>query len=407
MNYDEALKYIHSLGKFSMPAGLSRIKAVLESLGNPQNSFKAIHIAGTNGKGSTAAMLSSVFRKSGYKTGLFTSPYIVDFRERIQINGEFIDKESLVRLTKKVIDTKIALTEFELITAVGFLYFSENKCDIAIIETGLGGRFDATNTMQNVAASVITKIGLDHTAILGDTIEEITAEKCGIIRNDVTVTVLNQEEKALSIIKNTAKRLIIPQNNDLKLLKSDFDGNEFLYKGVRYTTALAGEFQVDNAVTVIETVLNSGFNIRIEDLQYGIANTSFPARVESFFGGRIILDGTHNPDGAAVLKKVIEKSNTPRTAIIGMMKDKDYPAVLAELLPLLDRVIAVKAADMPRALAADELRSKAERYCKNTVSADNLSHALSIALEQKEGKIFVFGSLYLAAEIRPLLLELK
>jgi dihydrofolate synthase/folylpolyglutamate synthase len=190
MNYNETLDYIHSLGNFSLPPTLDRIKTVLKKLGNPQKRIKAIHIAGTNGKGSVSAMMASVFKEAGYKTGLFISPYIIEFTERIQINGEYIKKESLCEFAQRVKETGIALTEFEFITALAFLYFAEQKIDILICETGLGGRLDATNSLENKIATVITKIGIDHTAILGDTIEKIAAEKCGILRDCSTISPL-------------------------------------------------------------------------------------------------------------------------------------------------------------------------------------------------------------------------
>ena len=177
LNYNEILNYIHSLGKFSKPAGLERITLILERLCNPQENFKSIHIAGTNGKGSVSAMLAKIFENAGYKMGLYISPFVIDFRERIQINGEFISEEDLVKYSKIVIQAGVEPTEFEFITAVAVLYFSDKKCDIVIAETGLGGRLDATNTLKSVAVSVITKIGLDHSSILGDTVEKIAAEK--------------------------------------------------------------------------------------------------------------------------------------------------------------------------------------------------------------------------------------
>ena len=181
MTYNETLDFIHSLGKFRLPASLERIKEVCKRLGDPQNSFKSIHIAGTNGKGSTAAMISNILIKSGLVTGTFISPFIVKFNERIQINGRYISDDDLVFYAEKVRETGVRLNEFEFITALCFLYFKDKKIDVAVMETGLGGRLDATNVLENVSVSVITKIGLDHTAILGETIEKIAAEKCGII----------------------------------------------------------------------------------------------------------------------------------------------------------------------------------------------------------------------------------
>ncbi|MBE6732868.1 MAG: bifunctional folylpolyglutamate synthase/dihydrofolate synthase [Ruminococcaceae bacterium] len=407
MNYKETLKYIHSLGNFSLPATLDRIKAVMLALDNPQRNFKAVHIAGTNGKGSTAAMLASVFKTEGYKTALFTSPFIIDFRERIQINGEFISENDLVRLSERVINTNIKLTEFEFITAVAFLYFSEQKCQVAVIETGLGGRLDATNVLDNKAVSVITKIGLDHTAILGDTIEKIANEKCGIIGESPTVTVANQDGAALEVIKRSANKLTLPDKSKLEVLKSDFSGNEFFYKGVKYKTRLGGVYQIENALVAIETVFESGIYVSYENLLKGIENASFPARLEGFLDGRIVLDGAHNPDGAAALAQEIKTSKKPIVAIIGMMQDKDIDEVLKLTLPNFDSVITVKAAEMPRAIDAKLLRKKAQKYSKNVICASDYKEALKLALAIDDCLIFIFGSLYLASNIRPLLLELK
>lgn len=402
MNYSETLNYIHSLGKFSMAAGLDRINAALEKLSNPQNDFPAIHIAGTNGKGSTAKMLAEVFKTAGYKTAFFTSPFIIEFRERIQINGEYISENDLVRLSLKVKETQIKLTEFEFITVVAFLYFKEQNVDIAIIETGLGGRLDATNTLGNVLTSVITKIGLDHTAILGDTIEQITKEKCGIIKSAPVVSVANQDKNALLEIKKHTKNLSVPDLSKLKVLKSDLSGNEFLYKDKKYKTSLLGYFQIENALTVIETLSVCGIEIGYDLVAKGIENARFPARMESFLDGKVLLDGAHNPDGAQALLKEIIKVKKPITAIIGMMRDKDFKNVLELTLKEFDKVITVKAADMPRAIDGGELKVVAEEFCDNVVAAKDYHDALNLALKENN-TVFIFGSLYLAAGIRPLL----
>ena len=259
INYKETLNYIHSLGNFGLPAGLDRIKSILHKLGNPQDKLKAIHIAGTNGKGSVSAMLASVFKTAGYKTGLFISPFIIDFRERIQTNGEYISKNDLCFYAEKVKNTGVELTEFEFITAVAFSYFAEQKIDILICETGLGGRLDATNTLDNLVCGVITKIGLDHTAILGETIEAITEEKCGILRDAPTITNPYQDKKAIEVINNNTNNLIIPDLSLLEIIKTDSFGNSFIYNNERYDISLCGEFQIDNALTVIETIKVSGY----------------------------------------------------------------------------------------------------------------------------------------------------
>lgn len=406
MNYNETLNYIHSLGQFSLSAGLDRIKAALNAVGNPQNDFKSIHIAGTNGKGSVSSMLSSIFKTAGYKTGLFISPFIIEFRERIQINGEYISKSDLSAYAKKIKATNIALTEFEFITALAFLYFKEQSIDVLICETGLGGRFDATNTLDNLLCAVITKIGLDHTAILGDTFEKIAVEKCGILRDCKTVTSPNQESSALRVIKNSANDLIVPDLDKLEIIKSDINGNTFIYKGKEYTTPLCGEYQIENAITVIEAVNACGCDIPYNIIYEGMKLTFFPARMEVISKlPLIVLDGAHNPDGAMVLSRELEKYQGKVTAVIGMMRDKDCREFLKSTLKFCKNAVAVEVPNLPRSLSAYELCDTASEFC-DCETASNLANALDIAIEKSGGKpIFIFGSLYLASAIRPILKE--
>lgn len=404
MNYQETLNYIHSLGNFSKPATLDRIKQILEILGNPQNDFKAIHIAGTNGKGSVSAMLASIFKESGYKTGLFISPYIIDFRERIQINGEYISEESLVSLSQRVIETKIELTEFEFITAVAFLYFKEQKIDILICETGLGGRLDATNTLENLSACVITKIGLDHTAILGESIAKIAEEKCGILRNCPTITNPSQPKEALEVIKTQAKNLYVP--SEAEILKSDICGNTFIYKEKEYEISLGGEYQVKNAVTVIETVIASGYDISYTHIYNGLKNTFFPCRMEVISKNPLlVIDGAHNIDGALCLSKELEKFSGEVTALIGMMKDKDCEEVLKLTLCHCKKVIVTSLKELPRSAKADELYEKARKYCEAEICDDLISAVNKASKISGDKPLFVFGSLYLASAVRPILKE--
>ena len=399
MNYNEALNYIHSLGAFSHKAGLERITEVCKRLSNPQNDFRAIHIAGTNGKGSVNTFLSSALKAAGYKVGAFVSPYITDFCERIQINGEYISQDDLCRLSQRVIDTGVSLTEFEFITAVGFLYFSENKIDIAVLETGLGGRFDATNVISAPLVSVITKIGLDHTAVLGDTLEQIAREKCGIIKNNTVVTTHHQPQAAYSVIKSHSPNVITPNKKELTSVNVSVLGNEFSYKGVDYKTTLGGEYQIENALIAIETLKSCGFNISDGDIKRGLKNAFIPARLEVVSQNPlVVIDGAHNPDGAAALCNALE-SYENITAIIGVMRDKNYQEVLSKTLPLCERVICVSP-NAVRALPADELATAARQYCKNVIACNGLDDALALA---QNDTTFVFGSLYLASEIRPLL----
>lgn len=403
MNYKETLNYIHSCGRFSHKASLERITAVCEKLGNPQNNFKCIHIAGTNGKGSICAFVTSALIAAGYRVGTFVSPFITDFCERIQINGKYISHDDLCRLSQRVIDTGVALTEFEFITAVGFLYFSENKIDVAVLETGLGGRFDATNVIAKPLLSVITKIGFDHTAVLGDTLAQIAEEKCGIIKGDNVVTSHNQPSDALSVIKNHATNLIIPDTNNLKDVKRSILGNSFIYKDVCYETSLGGEYQIENALIAIETLKNCGLPISETDMQTGLKNAFIPARLEVVSRDPlIVIDGAHNPDGAGALTTALKEYNGT-TAIIGVMRDKNYGEVLAKTLPFCKNIICVRPED-PRSLMAWELANEAQKYCNSIFTANTLGDAVTLAKEKAKGKpIFIFGSLYLASQIRPLL----
>ena len=407
MNYGEALNYIHSLGKFSKPAGLDRITLALKRLNDPQNNFKAIHIAGTNGKGSVSAMLAKIFSTAGYKTGLFISPFIIDFRERIQINSEFISEEDLVKYSQRVIDTGVEMTEFEFITAAAFSYFSDKKCDIVIAETGLGGRLDATNTLNNVAAAVITKIGLDHIGILGDTVEKIAAEKCGIIKDcPVTVTSPNQRKSALAVIEGSSKRLVTPDLSQLTVLNCGENGSSIIYMNREYEISLVGEYQIENALTVIETVKASGYNIPYKTVKTALANTFFPARAEIISENPlVVLDGAHNPDGAAQLAKILKEYEGKAVALIGVMRDKDYKAVLSATLPLCRAAVAVTVENMPRSLDGKTLARTAEEYCP-AQTAENYDEAIrKAALTAGEDPVFVFGSLYLASGIRQKLIE--
>ena len=255
MNYNEALDYIHSLLVFGSRPGLERMNEVMEKFNNVQDTLKYIHIAGTNGKGSTATMLSNVYIAAGYKVGLYISPYVVTFCERMQVNGVPISEKDLCFVCEQVKNTGVTLTEFEFITACAFLYFAKEKCDVVILETGLGGRLDATNIIKNPLCSVITHIALDHMQVLGNTIGEITGEKCGIIKgNAPVVTDYMQDEEVISVIKSKTSNLTVPEKDNVNIVSSDINGNTFIYKGEEYHTSLIGKHQINNALSVIETV---------------------------------------------------------------------------------------------------------------------------------------------------------
>ncbi len=415
MNYNDALNYIHSFLKFGSKPGLERVKALLEKLGNPQNSLRIVHVAGTNGKGSTSVMLSEIFKLAGLRTGLFTSPYVVDFCERIQIDGKMIPHDELAELSEKIkvlVDELnregIEPTEFEIITAMAFDYFSKEKCDIVVLEVGLGGLYDSTNVIFSPLASVITSISYDHTAVLGNTIEEIAYQKCGIIKdNSSTVSYPLQEKSVFGIIKSTAEEknnpCIIPDLNKLKIKNSDIFSSEFEYKGVEYKVNLSGEHQIYNALTVIETAKNLGFDeIHIVN---GIKRASLPARVEFLRKNPpVILDGGHNEDGTRAFSKVLEKFEE-NIVVVGMMADKDVEKSVENLSRNAKIMIATEASN-PRSMKADELKKICERYCDNVLPFENSFEAVDKAFSLQKNNLIAFcGSLYLAGDIRKYIIE--
>ncbi|MGN0542808.1 MAG: bifunctional folylpolyglutamate synthase/dihydrofolate synthase [Acutalibacteraceae bacterium] len=424
MNCTEAIEYIHSLEKFGINPGLERINALCSALGNPQRELKIIHVAGTNGKGSTSTMISNILQMSGYKTGLFISPYVSDFRERIQLNGNMIEENELaycVERVKTAIDNlaseNIQPTEFEAITAAAFLYFKEKKCDFAVVEVGLGGRLDSTNIVDTPCVCVITSISLDHTAILGDTIDKIAAEKCGIIKHGgVTVCYPFQKAEALEVIEKTCRErsneLIIPDLSCLKIGTESIDGTQVSYNGTDFLLPLAGRHMVYNACTAIEAVkaLNfNGINISDEAIKKGIECSSMPARLELIKKNPVILlDGGHNEGCALALADFIKKRLGGKKILMlcSMMSDKDYMAYLRIAAPLADGFISTQAS-VPRALNSGELREKSELFCKDCSEIQDPASAAKAALERLAGydALVVCGSFYLASEIRGILYD--
>lgn len=426
MTYDQALSYIHSLEKFGINPGLERIAALCNALGNPQDKLKYIHVAGTNGKGSTSTMLSEIMQTAGYKTGLFTSPYVVDFRERIQINGKMISQKDLAVFVSEIepVVSELAvngvqITEFEFITATAFLYFARNECDVVMLEAGLGGRFDSTNIINNPLVSAITSISMDHTAVLGDTIEKIAAEKCGIIKqNGLTVSYPKQPAQALKMIKKTVaakgNMLYIPDLNAIQIIDDSILGTQAVIAGLPLQVPLMGEHMVYNAsvaITAARVVRQKGIMISDEDIAQGIEAARIPARME-ILGEEplIIVDGGHNAGCAQALEAVIKKHLSGRKiiAVCGMMADKDYNAYLKIVAPFFETLIATKP-DNSRALDAQILADTTKKHCKNIITIEDPWDAYSQAknLANKDDVIIVCGSFYLAAEVREKIIILK
>lgn len=421
MTYENALEKIHSLLSFGSRPGLDRILTLLDRMGNPQDKLKYIHVAGTNGKGSTCAMLSSTLVASGYKTGLFISPYITDFRERIQINNEMISKEMLANaveetfpLIEKLHSESIIITEFEYVNALEFYIHANENCDVVVLETGMGGLLDCTNVIKPPLCSVITTIGLDHTAILGDTIEKIATQKCGIIKSDSLAVTSTQEEKAMNVIEQTAEKLNVPliksESIKINVLSETLEGSEFEYNGRKIHINLAGKHQLENAKTAlaaIESVRQSGLlRITDEDVSIGFSKAVNPARFELLCKNPVvILDGAHNPNGIEALKNAVSNflDGEKITCVMGMLSDKDIDSSIKLLEGVFESVYTVPV-DNPRAISSEKLAEKCKGYFKNVTSFDNAEKAFDIAFDevkQNGGAVLICGSLYLAGEIRP------
>ena len=415
MTYKESLNYIHSLNRFGIKPGLERINALLKKLGNPEEKLKCIHIAGTNGKGSTSTALSNIMIAEGKKTGLFISPFVVNFRERIQINGEYIKEKDLANLTYEIskivpeVEKEVEdnITEFEFITALMFAYFKEQNCDVVILEVGLGGRLDSTNVIEKPLASVITQIALDHIVVLGDTIDKIAYEKCGIIKADCPViTTSHQNPRALPVIEKIAKDknspLKIANISSVENVKIAPYGSEFTYKGMNITVNLAGRHQIENMTAAAETALALG--VSKTAIVRGIANTKFPARLEILSRSPlVILDGAHNENGADVLANYLDEHKLTPVTLIGMMADKNCEAVVKKIASRSKAVFAVKVEGNPRTETAENLSQIAGEYCVNSFTAENYGYALSLAFQRCQKTnlpLLICGSLYLASDIR-------
>ena len=425
MIYTEAVNYIHSLLKFGIRPGLSGMDALLRLLGNPHKGLKYVHVAGTNGKGSTSTAIFNVLVEAGYRVGLYTSPYVTHFLERVQFSGKPVDEsvfassvEKVKAAVEKLEGEGVTITEFEALTAAAFLCYNELSCDVVVLEVGLGGRLDATNIIENPLVNVITSLSIDHSAILGETIEEIAFEKCGTIKkNGNVVCSFGQSEGALKVIEKTVKEknntLKIPCENDVEIIKSDIFGTDFYYKNQKYYVKMPGEHQVKNMTCVIEAchILSEKFNISDGNIVNGIAKTTLPARVEIISEKPlVILDGGHNEDGAkafySAVSSVIETKEKV-CVIAGMMGDKAVEKSLEPLMGVTDVFYAVTP-ENPRAMSSEELSEIARKYVDEVYAVDKITDAVKSAVNAlgEDDALFVVGSLYLAGEVRNTLLEI-
>lgn len=428
MTTQQAMEALHALPRMGQGApGLARMQNLCDHLGNPEKELQCIHIAGTNGKGSLAAMTSSILTAAGYKTGLTISPYVVDFRERFQIDGEMIPPRTLANLTEKVLDAIDAIeaeggekpVEFEAVTALAFLWFAREKCDLVVLETGLGGRCDATNVVPHKLVAAITKIGYDHMEVLGDTLDKIAAEKASIIKEGtVVVNYPDQPAEAMGPILTAAAEahtsIITPDKDDLTLLRGKRLENRIDYGGYRAALGLPGTHQANHAAMAVEIALalwrEFGYDISDDAILQGLADARMPARIEVLRRHPLLLlDGCHNPDGAKMLAATLTRADFEENlvGVLGVLADKDYKDMLSDLAPCFAKIYTVTP-NCPRALSAEELQKEA-RFHTDAEAADSVGDAIRKAVDYADENnlagVVVCGSLYLAAEARPLLLK--
>ena len=419
MKIDACMAYIHKTLWLGSKPGLSRTRELLERIGNPEKKLKFIHVVGTNGKGSSCAMLSLILSQSGYRVGTFVSPYIVHFNERIQMNGQPISDEDgcdVVEFVKPHADAmEDSPTEFELITAVGFEYFTRKGCDLVVLEAGMGGAMDSTNVIETPLVSLFTAIGMDHKNQLGATVEEIARTKAGILKKGTRAVFNGDEAAALPVLEEECEKLeiplTVPDRNAVRIAESDLTGSTFDYKDYKaLRVALSGVHQVQNAIAVIEVVealRARGIAVSEEALRYGLAEVRWPARFEVLHKEPLVIfDGAHNLNGVRRLRENVERyfPGKKLVMLMGVMGDKDYNPMLDLMMPLCKRLYTVTP-NNPRALPAVTL---AELGAARGVPAE----AIALTQEDVQGVLgkmeedevlLMMGSLYMYGDLVKLL----
>ena len=433
MTYNQAIDYIMSRRKFQKSNGHERIERLLELLGDPHKKLKFIHVVGTNGKGSVSTALSYILRNAGYKTGLFTSPYIVEFGERIQINNTYISHDDISELTS-LIKEKTDLMEkedlyptvFEVTTALALLYFAKEGCDIVILEAGIGGEHDSTNVIPAPLECIFMSISLDHTEMLGDTIEKISTEKSGIIKKGSAVIsypdtgadfgFIPQCKEAADVIRDKCDLegcdFYQPDTDKLQIIRSDIYGSEFYYDGLKIKTRLCGAHQIANmitAVTAARKLCNFGYCVGEQSIKDGIYDFTIPGRMEIASDLPLtILDGGHNEGCLRALRSMAETylKDKKITLLMSFMKDKDYTSALSIIAPMAENIIFTQT-DVIRGESPEVLAENAKPYCKNIICCQNSDEAYSqaLSLTSEDGALIVTGSFYLVSDIRKIITE--
>ena len=424
MLYNESMNFINDSAKYGSKLGLENMQNLLESIGNPHKDLKIVHVAGTNGKGSTCAMLNSILTEAGYIVGLYNSPALVYFNEGIKLNSKAVTNEELAEVASTIklgIDTMLGKgldhpTQFEIVTAIAFEFYKLKKTDIVILEVGMGGRLDATNVIDTPLISVITPIALDHLNFLGDTIAKVAREKAGILKANCDVVVGKQEDEAMEVIKECAKqqnsRLTVVDYATLNIksitkLGSIFDikvdGN--LYRDTK--VRLIGEHQIDNGIVALNVIANlqrKGYKISEDSIRNGLAKVIWAGRLELLSDRpTILIDGAHNLHGAKALAKTIKAAFKYKRLIgvIGILEDKDIGGVFNEILPLCDEVIFTKP-DNPRAKYPSELISYAKQYGVEYNVEEHIikAYKLGKSMLAQDDLLLCCGSLYMIGKIR-------
>lgn len=416
MNKEQALQHIHQTSWQGQEPGLQRMKLLLEALGNPHKKLRFVHVAGTNGKGSTCACISSVLQCAGYRVGLNTSPYIHRFNERIQVDGAEIPDGDLVALVETMAPVVDALpirpTEFEWITALAFLYFAQAQCDLVVLEVGLGGLLDASNVIDCPEVAVITALGLDHTAILGDTMEDIAAAKAGIIKQGGSVVYEGSNATGLAVIGAICQR----QNATLHLVdfaRMGATNGTLLTPGFdvapygHLALGLAGNYQPRNAlvaITAVEALVRKGYAITPSHIAQGLERVRWPGRFEVVgTAPLVILDGAHNPQGMAAAAQTLASALPGQQVqvVLGLLADKDVTQMLLQVKPFASHVHCVTPPN-PRALPAEDLAVQLQTLGMEATAYDAVEQGLdgALALAGTQGTVMALGSLYLCAQVR-------
>lgn len=420
MKYEQALEYIESLEKYGIVPGLENIKNLCERMDNPQDKLRFVHIAGTNGKGSTLAYISTILKCSGLKVGRYISPTIYDYREKIQINEKYITKKAVaegLEYIKNICDKMLEdglthPTPFEVETALAFWYFERENCDIVVLETGMGGLLDVTNIIANTEVSVIASISMDHTKFLGTSIEEIAAHKAGIIKPNTKVVYTNQIDEVVAVIEKVAKdkksEMILADSKLATNIKSSLEKQKFDYKEIKkIEITLAGGFQIANAILAIEAVnvlKEKGYPISEKSILKGLKETKWDGRFSVVSKKPLfIVDGAHNEDAAEKLAASIQFYFTNKRIIyiMGMLKDKDYNRVIELTHDYADHILTVTPPNNKRALPGYELAGEISKVHSQVSAVDSIEEAVEVAylLAGKDDVIISFGSLSFAGKI--------